>query len=92
MPRDLELLTDILHRRQLTTPLLLMLASHRPLAFVAGQFLYVLAPLGLLLGWENVNNWAALLSEPDAMQHLPNTLAASSTAPQADSHGLNKAE
>jgi hypothetical protein len=70
MPTDLELLAATVQRRQLTTPLLLLLASHNPLAFVAGQLLYAIAPLGLLLGWESVTRWAALLSAPDATRRL----------------------
>jgi hypothetical protein len=77
MPSDLELLTKVLHRHQLATPLLLMLASHRPLAFVTGQLLYGLAPLGLLLGWESVTAWASLLSTPDAAQRLTTLLTTS---------------
>jgi hypothetical protein len=76
MPTDLELFAATVHRRQLTTPLLLLMASHNPLAFVAGQLLYALAPLGLLLGWESVPSWAALLSAPDATQRLTILLTA----------------
>ena len=76
MPSELELFASTIHRRQLTTPLLLMLASHRPLTFVTGQLLYVFAPLVLLLGWEKANDWAALLSAPDANQHLTTMLDA----------------
>ncbi len=74
MPNDIpngsELLASTVQRRQLTTPLLLLLASHRPLTFVSGQLLYALAPLASLLGWEDVNQWAELLSAPDASQRL----------------------
>jgi hypothetical protein len=71
----LELFTSTLRRRQLTTPLLLLLASHRPLTFLSGQLLYALAPLCLLLGWEGANKWAAFLSETDADQRLLALLA-----------------
>jgi hypothetical protein len=64
-----------LRRRQLATPLLLILAGHRPLTFLAGQALYAAAPLGALLGWENVEGWAELLSAPDAGQQLEAALA-----------------
>ena len=74
MPTDLELLAATVQRRQLTTPMLLLLASHNPLAFVAGQLLYAIAPLGLLLGWESVTRWAALLSAPDATRRLTTLL------------------
>jgi hypothetical protein len=74
MPTELEALATLVQRRQLTTPLLLFLASHQPLAFVTGQVLYVLMPLGLLLGWENIGDWAALLSAPDASKQLTASL------------------
>jgi hypothetical protein len=76
---DLDLFTESIHRRQLTTPLLLLLASHRPLTFIAGQFFYLLAPLGLLLGWESISEWAALLSAPEANQRLTTLLARAPT-------------
>lgn len=74
---DLELVAALAHRRQLTTPLLLMLASHRPLTFVTGQLLYALAPFGALLGWEGASDWAAILSAPDANQRLATMLTTS---------------
>lgn len=70
MPTELEELTKLVQRRQLTTPLLLLLASHQPLAFATGQALYALMPVGLLLGWQGIGDWAALLSTPDACKHL----------------------
>lgn len=70
MPSDLEVLTTTIQRRQLATPVLLLLASHQPLTFVAGQLLYALVPLAALLGWESVNSWAALLSAPAATERL----------------------
>lgn len=51
-------------RRDLDTPMRLLLESHRPLAFVAGQALYLLAPLATLLGERSVETWAARLSAP----------------------------
>lgn len=80
IPADLEALTQTLQRRQLTTPVLLLLASHHPLAFVTGQLLYALAPLGLLLGWESVNDWATLLSGPEATKQLTALLSTPSAA------------
>jgi hypothetical protein len=71
---NVEEVTALLHRRQLATPLLLLLASHRPLTFVAGQLLYLLAPLGALLGWEEIDTWAAMLSAPDAHARLSASL------------------
>lgn len=68
-------LVATVHSRHLTTTLLLLLASHRPMTFVAGQMLYALAPLCALLGWEQLDAWAALLSAPDANQRLTKMLA-----------------
>jgi hypothetical protein len=70
MPTELEEFTKLVQRRQLTTPLLLLLASHHPMAFLTGQVLYGLMPVGLLLGWESIGDWAALLSAPDASKRL----------------------
>jgi hypothetical protein len=89
MPTKLEMLTETLHRRQLTTAALLLLASHRPLAFVTGQLLYALAPLGLLLGWESVTDWADLLSAPNGTQRLTAQLT---TPPAAAMRRLNEAK
>jgi hypothetical protein len=63
-------LTSAIARRQMSTPLLLMLAGHRPLTFVTGQMLYLFAPCAAILGWEGITEWAALLSAPDANQRL----------------------
>lgn len=75
MPSDLEHFVATVQRRQLTTPLLLMMASHRPLAFIAGQLLLTLVPLCLLLGWDEAGDWATLLSAPDAGQLLTTLIA-----------------
>ena len=74
-PNDFSQLVATVHSRQLTTTFLLLLASHRPMTFVAGQMLYALAPLCALLGWEQLDAWAALLSAPDANQRLTKMLA-----------------
>lgn len=74
-PNDFSQLAATVHSRHLTTTLLLLLASHRPMTFVAGQMLYALAPLCALLGWEQLEDWAALLSAPDANQQLTKLLA-----------------
>jgi hypothetical protein len=66
---------DAIHSRQLSTTLLLLLASHRPLTFITGQLLYALAPLGALVGLERIDAWAALLSAPDANARLTTLLS-----------------
>ncbi|MCC6169155.1 MAG: hypothetical protein IT329_18170 [Caldilineaceae bacterium] len=62
--------------RQLTTPLLLWMTGHRPLAFFAGQALYLAAPMAALLGWRDAEAWAGLLSSPNAMRTLEAALQA----------------
>ncbi len=80
MANELGPLAGALQRRQLTTPVLLFIAGHRPLAFFAGQLLYLFAPLALLAGWEGVNRWAELLSDPDPLfRALHNRLDSSHT-------------
>ena len=71
MADDLKQLAGFAARRRLTTPLLLFLEGHRPLAFFAGQLLYAAAPLALLAGWESVERWAAWLSAPTPATGLP---------------------
>lgn len=73
--------------RQMATPLLLFVAAHRPLAFFAGQTLYAAAPLAALMGWRQVDAWAAWLSEPDAAATLEAAVA-DRTPPGSEAHGL----
>jgi hypothetical protein len=69
IPEHIRLLAAI-QRRQLAMPLLLFVAGHRPLAFLTGQALHLTAPLGLLLGWNEITGWAEWLSAPDAAEQL----------------------
>jgi hypothetical protein len=62
-----------LARRELLTPVLVLLASHRPLAFAAGQLLYLLDPLAALAGRPHLSAWAATLSDPVALAELAQT-------------------
>ena len=78
-PQEATTLTAAIQRRQLVTPLLLLLAGHRPLAFVGGQLCYALAPLCALLGWQGCGHWAALLSAPDAYPRIAQLLTTPST-------------
>lgn len=63
-------------RGRLALPVLLLLASHRPLAFVAGQSLFLLSPLDILLPAARLTKWAQLLSHPEGAQVLEQMLAA----------------
>ena len=65
-----------LAQRELTLPCLLFVVSHRPCAFVAGQLLYLLAPLAAIVGQSTWQDWAALLSQPDGVVWLEKQLAA----------------
>jgi hypothetical protein len=74
-----------LEEQQLLTPALCFLTSHQPLALVAGQLLYLLAPFAALLGRPTWNEWAALLTDPAGFTHLAATLAARDLAPSRPS-------
>ena len=62
-------------QRELLTPALLLLTSHRPLAFVASQLLYLLAPLAALAGQPRLQPWAELFSDPDRLAEFERLLA-----------------
>lgn len=63
--------------RKLETPVLLLLASHRPVAFITGQFALALVPLADLFDIGACRTWAYVLSDPDALDRLEQTLACS---------------
>ena len=57
--------------RGLTTPAILFLEAHRPLSFVAGQFLHALGPLaGLLVEERDVERLAESLCRRDGVERL----------------------
>lgn len=89
-PSDLAQIASVIHNRQLATPLLLLLAGHRPLTFAAGQFLLTLAPMCALLGWEKANEWADFLSAPNANQHLLAALNSQTIDPNATPIGTGQ--
>jgi hypothetical protein len=57
-------------RSRMVLPLLLFLTSHRPLAFVAGQTLWLCTPFELLIPELRLGDWAALLSHPQSSNLL----------------------
>lgn len=61
---------DYLARSQMLLPGLLFLSSHAPLAFVAGQALWLLSPFEMLFPNANLGAWARLLSHPQAAASL----------------------
>lgn len=71
---------EALARRRLLLPALLFLSAHRPLAFLAGQLLWMAQPVGGLLllspGMQNaLEDWARLLSHPQGPAALEQMLA-----------------
>ncbi len=60
--------------RGLSGPLLLFMAGHRPLAFVASQLLTLVAPTAALIGYPELQEWAELLSDPHSLDRLEHTL------------------
>jgi hypothetical protein len=74
LPESVASSVNTLARYELAVPALLFLAGHRPLAFVAGQMLHALTPLGGLLGIDAMDDWAYLLSDPDGAAVLMEAL------------------
>jgi hypothetical protein len=57
--------------RRLETPALFVLEAHRPLSVMAGQALYVGAPLlGVFFGFSKVQQWARLLEDRDNIDRI----------------------
>jgi hypothetical protein len=68
--RRLAGLIRLLAERELLTPALCFWASHRPLAFLTAQLLYLLEPLAALAGRPGLATWAALMSDTQWMEQL----------------------
>jgi hypothetical protein len=80
---------DFVCERQMELPLLLLLASHRPLAFVAGQLLLLALPLTLLMPALPLRVWAELLSHPQGPTLLQRRLADAPIHKQAPDEPLS---
>jgi len=74
--RALQFMIRLAKRWQLSLPLLLFLEAHRPLRFLVGQTLVVAAPVASLLGFDDLEVWAAVLDDEDALLHLRQALEA----------------
>ena len=74
-PPALRQMADTLAHFEMALPALMLVAGHRPLAFVAGQLLHVMSPAAALLGLPQCGQWAALLSDPAAADKLEQILA-----------------
>ncbi len=61
-PRLASSVHFLAHRRMLL-PVLLLLSSHRQLAFVVGQGLWLCSPFDMLAPEMHLSDWAALLSD-----------------------------
>jgi len=72
--REMTSVLQAIRQHEMSAPVLLFLASHRPLAFVLGQMLHVANPMADLLGWSGCNDWANILSEPDGLSTLEQAL------------------
>ena len=66
-PDELEAALRVVQVNDMGQPVLLFVASHKPLAFVLGQCLHALTPFASMVGWENCDQWAALLSHQDGI-------------------------
>jgi hypothetical protein len=64
-------LADTVHRYGLRMPALLALEAGRPLAFLFGQFLWIMQPaLGLFFTSDSINELAILFEDPASMDLL----------------------
>jgi hypothetical protein len=70
LPASMQATIDSLARRQLIAPALLLIAGHRPLAFIAGQTLHLAAPMAAILGFDGWSDWAQVLSDPQGADQL----------------------
>lgn len=56
-----------LQKREMLTSVLLLLASHRPLAFIAAQLLYLIEPVAFLIGHNQCSEWAKILGSNEQL-------------------------
>ncbi len=82
IPTNLEHAAELLARREMVLPILLLISGHRPLAFVVGQLLYLLEPLGAWVFPEDWSSLALLLSHPHGLERLEDLLQSSLTPSQ----------
>jgi len=79
LPISADHLLRAIAQREMALPVLCFIAGHRPLAFVTGQLLYLVAPLAALLDQPICSEWAALLSHPQGARLLEEHLTKSQT-------------
>ena len=74
-PAFINQVADKISQLGLTTPAILLLEAHKPLAFIGSQFLLVVQPaLDPLLPSHVIRNTSDLLANPDQLEHLITTL------------------
>ena len=71
----LEVLLDGLKQRHLLQSALLFLVAHRPLAFMAGQGLHLLAPLSELVGVQSASVWGEILCDREVLKQWEERLS-----------------
>lgn len=70
-PAFINQVADKISQLGLTTPAILLLEAHKPLAFIGSQFLLVVQPaLGPLLPSHVIRNTSDLLADPDQFERL----------------------
>lgn len=75
--RALDEVVARVRRYGLETPALFFLEMHRPLAGLAGMASFMATPLfGAFLGLDRVEKYAAMISDPDALDALAERLDA----------------
>lgn len=77
--KTLPLVVQQVKRWQLSLPLLLFFEAHRPLRFLVGQTLIATAPVASLLGFDELEAWATVLDDDDALSHLRQALEAATS-------------
>lgn len=70
-PAFINQVADKISQLGLTTPAILLLEAHKPLAFIGSQFLLVVQPaLDPLLPSHVIRNTSDLLADPDQFERL----------------------
>jgi hypothetical protein len=70
-PTFINQVADKISQLGLTTPAILLLEAHKPLAFIGSQFLLVVQPtLGLVLPSHLLRNTSDLLADPNQYERL----------------------
>jgi len=78
----IDRVTERIHELGLTTPAILLLEAHKPLAFVGSQLVLVAQPiLDIFLPQHVIRNTVDLLADPEQLDQLIGRLETSVTSP-----------